>query len=136
MTIYINKLKIKADVYDTFVGKSSLWHPHSKIYGICIFDNKHINLMILIQFFFVVSAKQVHILSWVPVIGQHMIWHCTPNSKNPANCCFKYTIKRHWTAVCISMYTCIVKCSYVSETEVICKTLQYQPDGYEEKWMC
>jgi hypothetical protein len=29
-------------------GRSSLWHPHPKIYGICIFNNKHINLLILI----------------------------------------------------------------------------------------
>ena len=27
------------------ISKSSLWHPHPKIYGICIFNNKHIDLI-------------------------------------------------------------------------------------------
>ena len=24
----------------SLLGKSSLWHPHTKIYGLCIFNNR------------------------------------------------------------------------------------------------
>ena len=33
-------------VYESGKGKSSLWLPNPEIYGICIFNNKHIRFII------------------------------------------------------------------------------------------